>query len=268
MSHHLSCRELACEIEGRTIVSGVDLDVPRGSMVALVGRNGSGKSTLIRSLIGLRPTAAGTAHLDGADLSTLSPRQRATRLAYVGQEEGPPEDLLVGEMVAMGRIPHRPPWALDEKAERPLVLDALAAVGLADMVDRPCQHMSGGERRRAMLARGIAQGSDLLVLDEPTNHLDVHHQIQLLETIRGLGRTVLAAVHDLTLAAAHFDEVAVLHEGRLHAVGEPADVLDPVTVKDVFDVDATHLTDPATGRLHLVLGAGTRPATARRKAVS
>src|SRR5699024_9843070 len=96
MSHHLSCRVLACEIEGRTIVTGVDLDVPRGSMVALVGRNGSGKSTLIRSLIGLRPTAAGTAHLDGADLSTLSPRQRATRLAYVGQEEGPPEDLLVG----------------------------------------------------------------------------------------------------------------------------------------------------------------------------
>lgn len=265
---HLSCRDLTCEIGGRTIVSGVDLDVPRGSMLAIVGRNGSGKSTLIRSLIGQRPAATGVVHLDGVDIATLTPRQRATRLAHVGQEEGPPEDLLVGEMVAMGRIPHRPPWSLNEKAERPIVMDALAAVGMADMVDRPCQHLSGGERRRAMLARGIAQGSDLLVLDEPTNHLDVHHQIQLLETVRGLGRTVVAAVHDLSLAAAHFDEVAVLHDGGLLAAGEPTEVLDPDTLRRVFDVDATHLTDPATGRVHLVLGAGAVPATARRKAVS
>ncbi len=267
MTHHLSCRGLACEIGGRRIVSDVDLDVPRGSMVALVGRNGSGKSTLIRSLIGLRPAAAGTVRLDGTDLSTLSARQRATRLAHVAQEEGPPEDLLVGEMVAMGRIPHRPPWAFDEKGERHLVLDALERVGLADKVDRPCQHLSGGERRRAMLARGIAQGSDLLVLDEPTNHLDVHHQVQLLETVRSLGRTVLAAVHDLTLAAAHFDRIAVLHDGRLHSVGEATRVLTPETVRQVFDIDATHLIDPATGRLHLVLGAGA-PVPAERKALA
>lgn len=266
MTAHLSCRGLACEIGDRTILSGIDLDIPRGSMVALVGRNGSGKSTLIRSLIGLRRAVAGQVHLDGTDLRSLSPRQRATRLAYVGQEEGPPEDLLVGEMVAMGRIPHRPPWALDETAERPLVLGALEAVGLEDMVDRPCQHMSGGERRRAMLARGIAQGSDLLVLDEPTNHLDVHHQIQLMETIRGLGRTVLAAVHDLTLAAARFDRVAVLHNGGLFAAGTPGDVLDPATIKEVFEVDAAQLTDPATGRVHLALGAGAPATTAHRKA--
>lgn len=265
---HLRCTGLACAIGGRTIVSGVDLEVPRGSMLALVGRNGSGKSTLIRALVGLRPAVAGTVHLEGIDLSTLSSRQRAQRLAYVGQEESPPEDLLVGEMVAMGRIPHRQPWALNEAAERPLVLQALEHVGLAHKVDHPCQHLSGGERRRAMLARGIAQGSDLLVLDEPTNHLDVHHQIQLLETIRGLGCTVIAAVHDLQLAAAHFDEVAVLHDGGLHAVGEPSVALTPQTVRDVFDVDARHLIDPATGREHLVLGAGAPPALDRRKAAS
>lgn len=267
MNVHLRCRDLACAIDGRTIVSGIDLDVPRGSMVALVGRNGSGKSTLIRSLIGLRQAAAGSVHVDGTDLTRLSPRQRATRLAYVAQEEGPPEDLLVGEMVAMGRIPHRPPWALDEKGERHLVLDALDRVGLADQVDHPCQHLSGGERRRAMLARGIAQGSDLLVLDEPTNHLDVHQQVQLLETVRGLGRTVLAAVHDLTLATAHFDRVAVLHDGGLHSVGETTSVLTPETVREVFDIDATQLIDPATGRLHLVLGAGA-PVPAQRKALA
>ena len=265
---HLRCTGLACEIGGRTILSGVDLEVPRGSMLALVGRNGSGKSTLIRSLVGLRPVTAGTVQIDGTDLAALSPRQRARRLAHVGQEESPPEDLLVGEMVAMGRIPHRQPWALNDAVERPLVLQALEHVGLDDKIDHPCQHLSGGERRRAMLARGIAQGSDLLVLDEPTNHLDVHHQIQLLETIRGLGCTVIAAVHDLQLAAAHFDAVAVLHDGGLHAAGRPAQVLTPELVRTVFDVDARHLIDPATGREHLVLGAGSPPASGRREAAS
>lgn len=265
---HLSCTALSCAIDGRTIVSGVDLDIPRGSMLALVGRNGSGKSTLIRSLVGLRPSAAGTVHIEGTDLSTLSPRHRAQRLAYVGQEESPPEDLLVGEMVAMGRIPHRQPWALNEKAERPLVLQALEHVGMAHKVDHPCQHLSGGERRRAMLARGIAQGADLLVLDEPTNHLDVHHQVQLLETIRGLGCTVIAAIHDLQLAAAHFDEVAVLHDGGLYDSGAPSQVLTPETLRVVFDIDARHLIDPATGREHLVLGAGAPPVISQRKAAS
>lgn len=228
---HLSCRDFSCAIDGRTIVADVDLDVPRGSMVALVGRNGSGKSTLLRALVGLRAPGSGSVLLDGVDLHSLSPRERATKLAHVGQEEAPPEDLLVGEMVALGRIPHRQPWSLDERSERPIVLAALDAVGLADKVDHPCSHLSGGERRRATLARGIAQGSDLIVLDEPTNHLDIHHQIQLMETVRALGCTVLAAVHDLALAAAHFDQVAVLHEGRLLTAGPPAQALDPTTVE-------------------------------------
>lgn len=265
---HLTCRGLACAIGGRTIVSDIDLDVGHGEMVALVGRNGSGKSTLIRSLTGLRPPVAGTVHVDGTDLLALPARRRAGLLAHVGQEEGPPEDLLVGEMVAMGRIPHRPPWSVGAKGEETVVRDALTAVGLAHKVDHPCQHLSGGERRRAMLARGLAQGTDLLVLDEPTNHLDVHHQIQLLETVRGLGRTVLAAVHDLSLAAGHFDRVAVLHEGRLHAVGEPTQVLTPQTLREVFSVDAVQLTDPATGRVHLTLGPGAHPVATERKALA
>ncbi|WP_068261196.1 ABC transporter ATP-binding protein [Janibacter limosus] len=253
---HLTSRGLTCSIDGRPIVSDVDLEIERGEMVALVGRNGSGKSTLIRSLTGLRAPARGSVHVDGTDLAALTPRQRAGLMAHVGQEDGPPEDLLVGEMVAMGRIPHRPPWSVGAKGERRLVLDALAAVGMAAHVDHPCQHLSGGERRRVMLARGLAQGTDLLVLDEPTNHLDIHHQVQLLDTVRGLGRTVLAAVHDLSLAATHFDRVAVLHEGRLHAVGTPTEVLTPQTIGLVFGVEAAQLTDPATGRVHLVLGAG------------
>src|SRR5699024_1747697 len=204
---HLQARGVACHIAGRAIVSDIDLDVPRGSMLGLVGVNGSGKSTLIRALAGLRDPAAGTVAVDGVDMASMSARQRATKLAYVGQEESPPEDLLLDEMVAMGRIPHRPPWALGGASEHELSLNALTAVGLKHAAKRRCDQLSGGERRRAMLARALAQGCDLLILDEPTNHLDIHHQLHLLETVRGLGQTVIAAMHDLALATAFFDRI-------------------------------------------------------------
>src|SRR5699024_11427834 len=107
---HLQSHGVTCEIAGRTILSDVDLTVARGRMVALGGISGSGKSALIRVRTGLGSPAAGQVTLDGTDLASLSARRRATLLAHVGQEESPPDDLLLGEMVAMGRIPHRPPW--------------------------------------------------------------------------------------------------------------------------------------------------------------
>lgn len=258
---HLQCRDIHCQISGHTILSDVDLDVPHGTMLGLVGLNGSGKSTLIHVLAGLRAPAAGTVHIDGYDLASLSSRQRARLLAHVGQEESPPEDLLLGEMVAMGRIPHRPPWSLGNDSERDLTLSSLGAVGLADAADRRCDQLSGGERRRAMLARGLAQGSDLLVLDEPTNHLDIHHQIHLLQTVRSLGQTVIVAMHDLSLAATFFDQIAVLHEGTVLTTASATEALAPEIVEKVFGVPAAQLIDPDTGREHLVLGSGSSPAS-------
>ncbi len=255
---HLCCHGVRCEIGGRTIVSDVDLEVPRGEMVALVGINGSGKSTLIRALCGLRASAAGRITVDDQDVHTLPARRRARLIAYVGQEETPPEDLLVGEMVALGRVPHRPPWALG-RVERAITLDALAAVDLAHAVDRRCDQLSGGERRRATLARALAQGAELVILDEPTNHLDISHQTRLLETLRGLGRTVVAAMHDLPLAAAYFDRIAVLHQGGLRTVDTAVIALAPATVEEVFAVAAAHLPDTRTSREHLVLGPGFTP---------
>lgn len=257
---HLQSHGVSCEIAGKTILSDIDLTVERGRMVGLVGINGSGKSTLIRVLTGLCSPAAGHVTIDGTDLASMPARKRATMLAHVGQEDSPPDDLLLGEMVAMGRIPHRPPWAVGKQSERGIVRDALDKVGLVHAVNRRCNQLSGGERRRAMLARGIAQGSELLILDEPTNHLDIHHQTQLLETVRGLGQTVIAAMHDLPLASTYFDDIAVLHEGGLLTFDTAANALAPATVEKVFSVDAAYLEHPTTGREHLVLGPGSTPA--------
>jgi len=249
---HLAARGLACSIGRRTILRDVDLEVRHGEVLGLVGANGSGKSTLLRALAGVRRPSAGRVLVDGDRLGSLRPRARARRLAFVAQEEAAHSDLLVGELVALGRVPHAGAWGgLDERS-RDAVRSALEQVDLGYAVNQPLEHLSGGERRRALIARGLAQEAPLLLLDEPTNHLDIGHQLALMRRIRRLGRTVVVALHDLDLAATFCDRIAVLHAGGLEACGEPDEVLTAGLLHDAFGVLATRVTHPLTGRTHLL----------------
>ncbi|WP_028925138.1 ABC transporter ATP-binding protein [Pseudonocardia acaciae] len=249
---HLSASGLDCAIGGRTVLRGVELSVGRGETVGIVGPNGSGKSTLLRVLAGILRPAAGQVRLDGVALDRLPGRRRARLIALVGQEEQLPAELRVGELVALGRVPHQPPWAAESREDRDAVIRALDLVDMADAVDRPVDQLSGGERRRALLARGLAQQAPLLMLDEPTNHLDVRHQLALLELARGLGRTVLMAMHDLNLAASACDRLVVLHDGRARPAVAPERALAPDAVLEVFGVDAVPVAHPFTGETHLL----------------
>lgn len=244
---------VSARIGRTTVLDGLDLMIGAGQRWGVVGVNGSGKSTLLRIAAGLRAPTTGVVRLGGVDLSGLRARDRAQRIALVSQESVPPSDLRVGELVALGRTPHRSAWAYLERGEEPVIRSALAAVGMEDAYDLPCGHLSGGERRRVVLARGIAQETDVLLLDEPTNHLDVRHQLELLEVVGSLERTVVAAVHDLDLALRWFDQVVVLHEHRVHACGPPEQVLTAELIAAVFGVRGTRLTHPGTDRDHLVL---------------
>lgn len=248
----LSVRGVACSIGRRTILSGVDLDVRPGELLGLIGSNGSGKSTLLRALAGVRPASSGDVLLDGRPFASWPSRERARRIAFVAQEEAAPSDLLVSELVALGRVPHARAWGGVGDTDRAAVTAALEMVDLAYAANQSLDRLSGGERRRAVIARGLAQEASLLLLDEPTNHLDIRHQLALMRLIRGLGRTVVLAIHDLDLAATFCDRVAVLHDGGLVACGTPAEVLTPDLLHDAFGVLATQVTHPLTGRTHLL----------------
>jgi iron complex transport system ATP-binding protein len=248
----LSAHALSCVRGRRTILSAVELHIKPGEVVALVGANGSGKSTLLRTLAGVRPPAAGEVRIGGVALTAHRPQERARRVAYVAQEEAAPSDLLVGELVALGRVPHAGAWGGVDVEGRQAVRDALGMVDLEYAAQQSLDRLSGGERRRAMIARGLAQQAPLLLLDEPTNHLDIRHQLALMRLIRNLGMTVVLALHDLDLAATFCDRVAVLHDGGLFACGTPDEVLTPEVLHDAFGVLATRVTHPLTGRTHLL----------------
>ncbi len=244
---------VAAGIGKKTLLRGVSFTVKRGTMTAIVGINGVGKSTLLRALGGITKPHAGQVLIDAANVHTIKPRHRATLMTLVGQEESPPGDLTVAEMVALGRLPYLKSWQLGSSKEKDIIARALATVGISDLADRPCDQLSGGQRRRALLARGFAQETDLVLLDEPTNHLDVHHQLHLLSVLKNSGRTIVATIHDLDLAMSYFDQVVVLHQGGMLCAGHPQDVLIPDNLRKVFDVQALIAQLPEATNPHLII---------------
>ncbi|MGW4929381.1 ABC transporter ATP-binding protein [Agromyces sp. NPDC004153] len=235
----------------RLIIDDVDCTVPGGSVGALLGPNGAGKSTLLHLIAGVEHADAGAARLGDRDLAALRRRDRARLVALAEQEVQDAPGLRVAEVVALGRTPYLGAFAGPDEHDRAVVRRTLDDLGLVDLADREYATLSGGERQRVNLARAIAQEPELLLLDEPTNHLDVHAQLTALGLLRALARgglTVLAALHDLSLAAAYADHVVVLAEGRVRAAGAPGDVLTPALIRAVWGVEAAVLVHPATGR--------------------
>lgn len=224
----------------RTALHEVDLQVPRGEFLALTGPNGSGKSTLLRAALGLVPVAGGTVELLGSPVDRLSVRERAQRVAWVPQAEPLREDVPLERYVLYGRYALHGTFGRESSTDRERVTALLREVGLADRALDGILSLSGGERQRAVLARALAQETPLLLLDEPTTHLDIGHQLDLLSRVRALvndrGLTVVAALHDLNLAARYAQRVVVLHRGRLVADGAPRVVLSPRLLFDVWGV--------------------------------
>lgn len=243
----------------RDALRDVSLDVVRGEILALVGPNGSGKSTLLRSLGRELDARSGAVLLESRSLPSYPRRWLARRMARLPQDPSGPEGFSVETLVRTGRHPHLSHFASHDARDEAIVADALSAVELDDLRDRPLASLSGGERRRAWIAMALAQEPEFLLLDEPTTALDLRHQFELLDLLRRLNRergtTIVLSLHDLEHAARVADRVAVLCRGRLYASGPPCEVLCEETLLDVFRVEARVQTDGPSFSLR-VLGPG------------
>jgi iron complex transport system ATP-binding protein len=248
----LRAEHVSVSLGGSTIVHEVGLELADGEITALVGPNGSGKSTLLRTLARvLRPTT-GAVLLDGRELHTQPSREVARRLALLPQDASAPDGVTVRRLVELGRQPHISRFGFLRRADRDAVAWALDAAGVAELADRLVDTLSGGERQRAWLALALAQRTSLLLLDEPTTYLDVRHQLDVLALVRRLNRdhglTVCWVLHDLNAAAAFSDRMVWLREGRVVASGTADELLTPDLVRRTFDVEATVVTEPRSGR--------------------
>jgi iron complex transport system ATP-binding protein len=240
----------------RPALRDLDLEVRPGEFVALAGPNGSGKTTLLRVVLGFVSPTAGRVELFGDPVESLTVLQRARRVAWLPQEESPRDDVRLLDYVLYGRYAFHGSLERDSCEDYALARSILAQVGLADRAEDGILSISGGERQRAVLARALAQTTPLLLLDEPTSHLDIGHQLDLLARVRDLAHrqsvTVVAAMHDLNLAARFADRIVVLSRGRRVADGPPAEVLSEELLARVWGVVADLRREPRTGMPYLI----------------
>jgi len=236
---HLSVQSLswAPSRSAEPLLHRVNFDISAGRVLGIVGANGAGKTTLLRMLYRFHRPSTGSVQVDGDDIWALSAREAAQRIAAVLQEQPSDFALTVGEIVALGRTPHRRGFGGRAGAkDKEIIEHALSRLNLIDMAHRLLGTLSGGERQRVMVARALAQEPRLLILDEPTNHLDIRHQLEVLDLIQSLPLTIVTSLHDLNLASDVCDDVLLLHSGHQLGFGTPRDVLSETAVSNAFQV--------------------------------
>lgn len=226
------------DIGNKNILKGISIDVNSKEIIGIIGPNGSGKSTFLKCIYRTLKPSSGLIKLGDINLDGIKLKESAKKMAVVSQHNYYDFDFSVGEMVLMGRSPHKKMMERDSYRDYEIMNDALKRVDMLHFKDRNFNSLSGGEQQRIILARALAQETDCLILDEPTNHLDIKYQLQLMNIVKSLDIEVIAAIHDLNIAAMYCDKIYVLKDGRIVAYGTPKEVLTKELIKEVYEVDA------------------------------
>lgn len=253
----VACRDLQVTRDRTPVLHGIDLSVPAGSWISLVGPNGSGKTTLLFALAGLIPST-GQVEITGLTPVRAGRRPVARAVAMMPQRPVVPEGVTARELIRLGRTPHIPRFGTESAHDLRVVDSVIDRLGLQDLAPRIATTLSGGELQRVVLARSLAQEPRVLLLDEPTSALDIGHQQQVLDLVDSMrlegGLTVVAAMHDLTTAAQYGERVVLLDGGRVVADGRPDEVLTAERVAQVYDA-RVEVLDRRDGRAVLPLRA-------------
>ena len=232
-------------IGAKEILRGITADLPADRFIALLGPNGCGKSTLLKHLYRVHRVQEGAVAMDDTPIDAIPLRAAAQEIGVMGQFHAVDFDFSVEEIVLMGRAPYKESFEEDTAADFALVRTALERVGMADAAQRSFNELSGGEQQRVMLARCLVQEPQLLILDEPTNHLDIKYQLHILELVKSLGIGVIAALHDLNLAAMYADLLVVMKAGRIERIGAPRDIITEEMLEHIYGVRANVTYDAA-----------------------
>lgn len=250
----LVAKQMEVRIGKKEIVKNVSIMVKNQQFVGLIGPNGCGKSTLLKSIYKSLAPQKGTVFLDDMDVLKTSEKKVSQRLGVVGQFNEMHFDLTVQQMVLLGRTPHKKMLESDKQVDHDIVEEALTRTNLLDYRERSFLSLSGGEKQRVILARTIAQKPEFMILDEPTNHLDIRYQLEILSCVKELNIGVLAALHDLEMAAHYCDYLYAIQNGEVYTHGTPEQVLTPETIESLYQVKCQTYTNPVTKGLGFAYG--------------
>lgn len=237
----LCAEDVRVKLGERSVIENLSATFVSGEFVAVVGANGAGKSTVLKTLAGLITPVEGAIKIGDQDVGTLTPQALGRSLAYLPQDRSVHWPLTVERVVALGRLPHRSFSAGESDSDHAIVEAAMQRMDVAGFAQRSINALSGGEKARALVARALAQKAAFLLADEPTAGLDAAHSLQLFEEFQRLsreGNTIVAALHDLSLALRYATRVILLAKGRVLADGPAQLVLNPETLAQAFGISA------------------------------
>lgn len=247
----IQVENLTVSIGKKQILKNISMIASSGKMTAIIGPNGSGKSTLLKTIYGYLKDHSGNIYIGNKLVLDIPRKEMATKVSVVTQFHESGFDFRVKEIVGLGRSVHQKLMARNSQQDEDIIKQSLQSVGLFHKKDHYVRELSGGERRLVELARAMAQQGRCMILDEPGNHLDIMHQISLMRTIKKEKITVLAALHDIELAASYFDQVYVLNQGLIVAKGKPEDVLTEELIHRVYGVKSNITHNAHTNHLNI-----------------
>ncbi|MGN7456610.1 ABC transporter ATP-binding protein [Paenibacillus pasadenensis] len=247
----LEAKGLSLSYGGANIFEGLDLTIPEGKVTVFIGSNGCGKSTLLRSMARLLKPQQGSVVIDGSDISRMTTKEVARKLAILPQGPQAPEGLSVLQLVKQGRYPYQSWLQQWSREDEEAVMKALKATGMSELGERSVDALSGGQRQRAWIAMTLAQQTGVILLDEPTTYLDLTHQIEVLDLLDELNaserRTVVMVLHDINLACRYADHIVAIKGGAVYAQGAPRDVVSSAMIAEVFGLTCDIMPDPLHG---------------------
>ncbi|MGR6872269.1 ABC transporter ATP-binding protein [Pseudomonas sp. HK3] len=243
----LTAQNLSWLVSDNAIVKDVSFSINKGQFVGLIGPNGAGKSSLMRCLYRVNAPTSGHVLFEKNDVWQLSAKDNAKNMSVILQEHSDHLGLTVRDVVSQGLTPHKKLFQWDDEKDAAQIDAIMQQMDITELKRKPFQLLSGGEKQRVMLARALAQNTELLIMDEPTNHLDVHYQTDMMAKVKSLNKTILASFHDLNLAAAFCDYILVLDKGQLVASGTPTQVLTQTLINNVFRTHTMVDTHPVNG---------------------
>lgn len=252
--YSINVKDLNYSYDDKKILQDINISLEKNKFYSIIGPNGSGKTTLLKNIARILPPQKECIYIDGKEINSYKVRDLAKKMASVPQNTNIDFDFTVLDIILMGRSPYLKAFQNEGEKDLKIAHEVMEMTNTWHLKDKNINELSGGERQRVIIARALAQESEIILLDEPISNLDMQHQLEILDTVKYLNRevTIVAVLHDLNLAGEYSDYILMLKEGKILSSGKPEQVLTEKNIKETYNMNTYILKNPVTGKPHII----------------